>query len=102
MDAREHRRIVRDIAKTLDLSDRATTWALVGAEVPDIDLYVGKHRKTMHNPALGALTSVIPADEEGKIGFLLGFATHLFLDKLSKHVKTMQRMFTLIERVAEA
>jgi len=102
MDANEHRKIVQDIARALNLSDRATTWAMVGAEIPDIDLYVGKHRKTMHNPTLGALTAVIPADEEGKVGFLLGLATHLFLDRLSKHVKMMQRMFTLIDKVAEA
>jgi len=102
VDAREHRKIVLDVARVFNLSDQATTWAMIGAEVPDIDLYVGKHRKTLHNPALGMLTSVIPADDEGKVGFLLGLATHLFLDRLSKHAKAVQRMFALIEKVAEA
>jgi len=99
---RDHRKIVKEIANMLNLSDDATTWALIGAELPDIDLYVGKHRKTLHNPALGALVSVVPAKEEGKVGFLLGFVSHLFLDKLSKYVRASERLYTLITNIAEA
>jgi len=99
---RSHRKIVKGIAEALNLSDDATAWALIGSEIPDLDLYIGKHRKTLHNPALGALASLIPANDEGKVAFLLGVASHLFLDKLSKYVQASQRLYTLITKIAEA
>jgi len=99
---REHRKVVKEIARALNLSEEATTWALIGAEAPDLDLYLGKHRKTLHNPAILALTSIIPADEEGKVGFLIGFTTHLLLDRLSKSIGASKRLYSLITKIAEA
>jgi len=70
----------------------------LGSDLPDLDLFIGKHRKTLHAPYLALLTSAIP-DEKARVAYLLGFASHLITDKFSKQISAYKDFLSFIERM---
>jgi len=56
-------------------------YAEAGSDIPDLDLWFGKHRKTLHNISLLFLSRLIK-DDEAKLAYALGLASHLFMDKM--------------------
>jgi|GEM_PF-3551177 len=99
MNRKDHRKVAKELALALGLDDYEN-WAELGADLPDLDLYIGKHRKTLHNLHLSVLSSVIP-DDKAKVAYLLGMASHLITDKLSKHINATKEIASLMERFAE-
>ncbi|MEM3618240.1 MAG: hypothetical protein QXK47_04100 [Candidatus Bathyarchaeia archaeon] len=71
MRKQSHEAVARELARILHLSEDRV---LLGARLPDMDNYIGRHRKTLHNPVVLALTTLFdPA-------VFVGFASHLILD----------------------
>lgn len=75
-------------------------WAQVGADLPDVDLFIGKHRKTLHNLHLTVLSAVVP-EEKAKVAFLVGVTSHLLTDKLSKEIGASKRLLSFLDRMVE-
>jgi len=75
-----HDNIAREIARILHLDEDKV---LLGARLPDVDNVVGVHRRTLHNPVVLALTTMVdPA-------VFVGCATHLFLDVFPTKVERL-------------
>ena len=70
MKRKTHERVAVELARLLHLDERLV---VMGARLPDIDRHVGRHRKTLHNPAVLAGCMVNPA-------VFVGCASHLVLD----------------------
>lgn len=71
MRRQTHDAVARELARLLHLDEDKV---LLGARLPDMDNYVGVHRKTLHNPVALALTTLFdPA-------VFVGYASHLILD----------------------
>jgi hypothetical protein len=71
MRKQTHDRVARELARLLHLDEDKV---LLGARLPDLDNYIGKHRHTLHNiGVLGASTLVHPA-------VFMGVLSHLVLD----------------------
>jgi hypothetical protein len=68
MNRRDHRRIAKELALALGLNGYEN-WAEIGADLPDLDLFVGEHRRTFHNIHLSVLSSVIPEEKMKEKGF---------------------------------
>jgi len=93
MDKRFHSKIVRKLARELNLDP---FYADVGSQLPDFDLHIGKHRKTLHNPAIIATLGLLP-NEQARKSFLFGFASHLIIDAFSKEVNAVNKLMKLVE-----
>ena len=74
-----------------DLAVPAALGAMLGGVVPDLDLFVGTHRRTLHYPMLGWLPAALAvgaaalAPNPGSVaaaGFLVAFAFHALSDVL--------------------
>lgn len=74
-----------------ELAVPAALGAILGGVVPDVDLFVGVHRRTLHFPVLGwvlvgaavAVAAVLPGPETTALaGFCLAFALHATSDVL--------------------
>jgi len=70
MKRKTHERVAVELARLLHLDERLV---LMGARLPDLDRYVGRHRKTLHSPFVLAGTTCHPA-------LFIGYASHLVLD----------------------
>jgi len=93
MDKRFHSKIVRKLARELNLDP---FYADVGSQLPDLDLYIGKHRKTLHNPTVIATLGLLP-NEQARKSFLFGFASHLIIDAFSKEINAVNKLMKLVE-----
>ncbi len=67
----------------------AAVGAIAGSLLPDVDLFVGEHRRTLHYPVLGWVVALpalvwaalVPSPASVAIGFfLLGLAVHSAMD----------------------
>jgi hypothetical protein len=76
---RAHRQAARTLARFMGLDARR---AELGAIAPDLDLFVGRHRRTLHGPLLLAIPDP---------SFQAGVMSHLILDKLSSHLRRALR-----------
>lgn len=74
-----------------ELAVPAALGAVVGGVVPDVDLFVGTHRRTLHYPVLGWLPAALAvagavlvpsAATVALAGFLVAFAFHALTDVL--------------------
>lgn len=86
MKRKTHDRVARELARMLHLDERLV---LMGARFPDLDLYIGKHRRTLHNPAVLALSTFVSPD------FFVGVGSHLILDSFSQ----IEKIYNMLERV---
>jgi len=86
-----HDKIAREVARRLHLDERLV---LVGSKLPDLDLFL-KHRKTLHNPMVLALSGIA-----GKSVFL-GYASHLFFDLFSKPYRAYEKAKRVIKSCLE-
>ena len=77
MRRKTHERVAVELARLLHLDERLV---VMGARLPDLDRHVGRHRKTLHNPAVLAGCTVHPA-------LFVGCASHLVLDLLPSKVE---------------
>ena len=74
MRRKTHERVAVELARLLHLDERLV---VMGARFPDIDRHVGRHRRTLHNPHVLALSSLVSPD------FFVGVGSHLVLDAVS-------------------
>jgi hypothetical protein len=79
---RAHRRAARMLARLMGLDARRARRAELGAIAPDLDLFVGRHRHTLHGPLLLAVPDP---------SFQVGVVSHLILDKLGSHLRRASR-----------
>jgi len=77
MRKKEHDRIAREVARMFHLDERLV---VLGSRLPDLDLFLGKHKKSLHNPYALALSTYNPA-------VFIGFASHLISDALAKPLR---------------
>lgn len=80
MRKKTHDDVAREIARILHLDEDKV---LLGARLPDMDNVVGVHRRTLHNPVVLALTTLVdPA-------VFVGCASHLLLDVFPTKVERL-------------
>ena len=80
MKKKTHDNVAREIARILHLDEDKV---LLGARLPDFDNVLGVHRRTLHNPVVLALTTMVdPA-------VFVGCASHLFLDVFPTKVERL-------------
>lgn len=82
MRRQTHDNVARELARLLHLDEGRV---LLGARLPDMDNYVGRHRKTLHNPVVLALTTLVdPA-------VFVGCASHMVLDVFPTKVERLAK-----------
>jgi len=86
---RKHDALARELARELCLDERLV---LLGSRLPDFDLIIGRHRKTLHG-VRGLILSLITPDT------FIGFASHVGLDALSPLFRLKRRLEGILEDV---
>lgn len=92
MKWRSHKWIARRLARQFDLSQRS---AELGAKLPDLDLFIGKHRETFHKPLIGL--ALLLYDR----GLGLGYLTHIMTDRLNmpdEVVQAVKRLDAVVKK----
>jgi membrane-bound metal-dependent hydrolase YbcI (DUF457 family) len=96
MRRHEHRRIAEQLAVMLGLDFKH--YARLGADVPDLDLWIGRHRETYHN-LVPLLMGGLIAQPRGRLAFAIGVVSHLVLDRFSRQIHGIQELLDVARRL---
>ena len=97
MRRHEHRRIAEQLAVMLGLQD-FKQYARLGADVPDLDLWIGRHRKTYHN-LLPLLMGGLIAQPRGRLAFTIGVVSHLLADRFTRQIQAAEELWDIAKRL---
>jgi membrane-bound metal-dependent hydrolase YbcI (DUF457 family) len=97
MKRHEHRKIAEQLAIMLGLQD-FKHYARLGADVPDLDLWIGRHRETYHN-LLPLLMGGLIAQPRGRLAFAIGVVSHLLTDRFSKQIYAVEELWNIAKRL---
>jgi len=89
MKRKTHERVAYELARMLHLDDR---FVLMGANFPDLDRSIGRHRHTLHNPFILASSILVNPD------FFIGVGTHLILDGFT----SLEKAYNFARRILNA